>query len=166
MNEFSNTLEEKKERKRVKWWMKMEIRFKFLYLLRGVSVIAFFPRRVVGGVVFVAGSAVHVVTARSAFMFIFSASSQTVRFGGILGHSIHIFLSIYIGLLLLIHFLQTRKKEKRERNKKTQYNIVPSILFFFFASFKVTRSLTSARDSPGELNMDLAKVGVVVTRRG
>lgn len=92
--------------------MKMKIRFKFLYLLRGVSVIAFFPRRVVGGILFIAGSAVDVVAARSAFMFFFSASSQTVWFEAIFDHSIHIFLSIYIGLLLLFHFLQTRKEKK------------------------------------------------------
>lgn len=74
----------------------------------------------------------------------------------------HLLVHLY-SFAAFVSFLQTKKGEK---NKKTQYNIVPSILFFFFASFKVTRSLTSARDSPGELNMDLAKVGVVVTRRG
>lgn len=74
----------------------MYIRFELLDLLRSVSVVTFFPGRVVvGGVLIIAGTSIHVVASRSALVLFLSASSPYVRLQ-ILTHPCHM---IYICLL-------------------------------------------------------------------
>ena len=89
------------------------IRFKFLDLLRRVSVVSLLPWWVVGSILIVPRSTVHVITSRSALMLIFSASSATTGLK-IFCQSSHLTLTLHTSLLLKNHQKERRKKMRTQ----------------------------------------------------